>query len=248
MKEEMLWNGVRLFHGAHDFALSTDAVLAADFLTLCPDDRVADLGTGSGAIGLMLCAREASCRVTGIEIQEEFCRTARENIARNKLQERFSLLHGDLRQIRALLPANGFDCVISNPPYFPVGSGGVSSDPALAIARTELCCTLQELCAAAGWLLRSGGSFALVHRPERLCDLFCQLRANRIEPKRIRFVRHTAASAVCLVLMEGRLDAKAGLRYMPDLIQFTPDGRETDEYRAIYHRDAPQQVAAAPLD
>lgn len=235
MKEEALWNGIRFLQQEDGFRLSTDAVLAADFLTLPTNAAVADLGTGSGAIGLLLCARDASCHVTGIELQADFCRAAMENIAHNRLEQRFSLLHGDLRQIQTLLPANGFDCVIANPPYFPVGCGAVNPEPAMAIARTECCCTLEDLCRAAAWLLKYGGSFALVHRPERLCDLMWQMRANRMEPKRIRFVRHTAASPVCLVLLEGRYGAKPGLQYMPDLIQFTPDGAETEEYRAIYH-------------
>ena len=95
---------------------------------------------------------------------------------------------------------------------------------------------LEQLCAAAAWLLPDGGRFALVHRPERLCDLIFQMRSHRIEPKRIRFVRHTAASPVCLVLLEGRRGGRPGLSYEPDFIEFLPDGTETDAYRAAYHR------------
>lgn len=75
-----------------------------------------------------------------------------------------------------------------------------------------------------------------MHRPERLCDIFCALRECRLEPKRLRFVRHTAASPVCLVLIEARRGGKPGLHYDPDFIEFHPDGTETDEYRAAYHR------------
>ena len=124
--------------------------------------------------------------------------------------------------------------MISNPPYFPVGSGRIS--PAGAVERCELCLTLEQLCAAAAWLLPDGGRFALVHRPERLCDLIFQMRSHRIEPKRIRFARHTAASPLCLVLLEGRRGGRPGLSYEPDFIEFLPDGTETDAYRAAYHR------------
>lgn len=234
--EETLWNGFRLVQSDDTFRLGTDAILAADFLTLPHDARVVDLGTGSGAIGLLLCGRDKSCHVTGVEIQPRACELAQQNIARNQLHDRFSIVHADLRQIQNHLPANRFDCVVANPPYFPVGSGKASSAEALAIARTEVCCTLADVCRAAGWLLRYGGWFTLVHRPERLCDLICQMRANQIEPKRIRFVRHNAQSAVCLVLLEGRSGAKPGLSYLPDLIEFETDGSETNEYRMIYHR------------
>lgn len=236
MTEEALWNTIRLLQPDDGFRLGTDSVLIADFLTLPKHARVCDLGAGSGSIGLLLCARSESVRVEGVELQARACRLAEQNIALNALGDRFSMHCGDLRQIRTLLPASRFDCVISNPPYFPVGHGAVCADEALAIARTELCCTLEDLCGAAAWLLRFGGSFALVHRPERLCDIIWCMRQAKIEPKRIRFVRHTQASAVCLVLLEGRLGAKPCLQYEPDLIQFEPDGAETAEYRAIYHR------------
>ena len=236
MKDEPLFHGIRMLQPQQGFRLGTDSMLLADFLSLPKHAAVVDLGTGCGTIGLLLCARSESCHVTGVELEPNACNLARQNIAHNRLESRFSLCEGDLRQIAQLLPASSYDCVVANPPYFPVGSGALPEDTALAMARTELCCTPDDLCAAAQWLLRFGGCFAMVHRPERLCDLICSMRQHRIEPKRIRFVRHTAASPICLVLLEGRLGGKVGLQYAPDLIQFEPDGRETAEYRAIYHR------------
>ncbi len=225
-------NGIQIESGG--FPLGTDSMLLAQFLTLPPKAKVADLGAGSGTLGLLLCGRSADCSVTGIELCDGAWQVAQENIQRNGLQARLSVLHGDVREIRSLLPAGSMDCVISNPPYFPVGSGKVSVE--YAAARTELCLPLERLCDAAAWLLPSGGRFAVVHRPERLCDLIWQMRRSGIEPKRIRFVRHTAASAVCLVLLEGRRGGKPGLQYEPDFIEFYPDGTETEDYRAVYHR------------
>ena len=85
-------------------------------------------------------------------------------------------------------------------------------------------------------LLRSGGSFCLVHRPERLADIICALRAQRLEPKRLRFVRHHPGATVSLMLIDSRLDGKPGLQLEPDLILFDENGQETAEYRRIYHR------------
>lgn len=229
---EELWNGIRMLQPERGFRLGTDSVLLAEFLTLPPGARVADLGAGCGTLGLLLCARDAACTVTGLELRQEACALAQENIALNRLQDRLNVLQGDVRE--PALPAGSFDCVISNPPYFPVGSGKVSEEA--AVARTELCLSLDQLCAAAARLLPSGGRFALVHRPERLCDIFCALRGHGLEPKRIRFVRHTAASPVCLVLIESRRGGRPGLSYEPDFIEFHPDGTETDAYRAAYHR------------
>lgn len=225
---ESLWGGIRIKPGP--FPLGTDSVLLSDFITLRPQARVADLGAGCGTLGLLLSARSPSCRITGIELDDTAYAMGLENLALNP-GAGLTLLQGDVRNIPQFLPAGSFDCVISNPPYFPVGSGKAAN-----AYRSELTLTLKELCRAAAWLLPSGGTFALVHRPERLCDLFWEMRSHGMEPKKLRFVRHKRESPVCLVLIEGRRGGKPGLTYLPDLIEFHSDGSETEDYRAAYHR------------
>lgn len=225
---ESLWNGVVLKRGP--FPLGTDSVLLSHFTTLRPSWRVADLGAGCGTLGLLLGAREPSCELTGIELDASAYSMGLENLALNP-QIKLRLLQGDVRQIRDLLPAGSFDCVVSNPPYFPVGSGKTAN-----AYRSELTLNLSQLCQGAAWLLPSGGTFSLVHRPERLCDLFWEMRSHGIEPKRLQFVRHKADSPVCMVLIEGRRGGKPGLSYLPDFIEFHSDSSETEAYRAAYHR------------
>ena len=174
-------------------------------------------------------------RVTGLEILPDAAAQARKNIDVNHLSEHFSVITGDLREHRALLPASAFDAVVSNPPYFPAASGAISPDGARAIARSEVCCTIDDLCACAAYALRFGGEFFLVHKPERLTDLLCTLRAHRLEPKRIRLVRHHAGADANLVLIAARRGGKPGVMLEPELLLFTPDGQETTDYRRIYH-------------
>ena len=181
----------------------------------------------------MLLASDPSLQITGIELQPDAAAAAQANAQENKV--RFQVLEGDLRQIRTLLPAGSMDGVISNPPYFPAGSGK-AAEGALAKARSEETCSLAQLADAAAWLLRWDGRFVLVHRPERLADLFWELRSRRLEPKRICFVRHRPTSPVSLVLLEARKGGKSGLTYEPDLILWDENGRETDAYRSMYHR------------
>ena len=138
------------------FPLGSDALFLGNFATLRPGWRVCDLGTGSGALLLLLARREPGLSLTGVEIDPLSARTARDNLAANGLTG--EILQCDLRT--APLPAGGFDLIAANPPYFPVGSGK-SGGP----ARSEELCTLEELCAAAGRLVRNGGRFALCHRP-----------------------------------------------------------------------------------
>jgi tRNA1Val (adenine37-N6)-methyltransferase len=237
MREELLWDGVRLRTDG-SFPIGTDSLALADFAVFRPDDQIADLGCGCGTLGLLTLAKYPSALVTGIEISPQAAALARENAASSRLSGRFTVLEGDLRRYRELLPANSFSGVIANPPYYPESAGRASRS--LPGARSEQSCTLFDLCRCASWLLRFGGSFSLVHRPERLADLCCALRECRLEPKRLRLVRHRAGAAPSLVLLESRLGGRPGLCWLDDLILYNPDGSESAEARRIYHREDPK--------
>ena len=232
---EQLWGGLCMRWIEAQFRLSTDSMLLADFCRLAPQSAVCDLGCGCGSLSLLLCGKYPLLRVTGVELQPQAAALAEENAAQDGLDGRFSVIRGDLREHRTLLAHGSFDAVVSNPPYYPVGSGKCADSPALAAARTELTCSLGELCTCAAWLLRSGGRFFLVHKPERLADLMVSLRENRLEPKRLRLVRHRAGGPVSLVLLEARLDGKPGLVFEPDLALFDENGAESEDHKRIYH-------------
>ena len=234
--EELICGKYRMRIPAAQFSLSTDTMALADFVRVKTGARVCDLGCGCGALGLLLLARDKTLRVTGVEIQPDAAACAMENAARNQLPG-FTVLHGDLRGYRTLLPANGFDAVVSNPPYYPVAGGAIPGEAPLAIARSELCCSLADLCACAAWCLRFGGSFFLVHKPERLTDVLVTLRQNRLEPKRLQFVRHHPDANVSLLLLEARLGAKPGLALVNDLLLYTGTGEKTADHKRLYHEE-----------
>ena len=184
---------------------------------------------------VLLLGADETLRVCGIEIQEAAARQARENAEENGVSDRFCVVCGDLRQAHAEIAPGSFDCVLSNPPYYPPGSGYLHAQDSLCAARSEICCPFDALCAAAARALRWGGRFFLVHKPERLVDLMTGLRAARLEPKRIRFVRHRAGSSVNLVLIEARLGGGPGLQFEPDLVLYTQTGELSAAGRRIYH-------------
>ena len=185
------------------FPLGADALALGNFAGVRPGWRVCDLGTGSGVLLLLLARRAERLSLTGVELDPLSAQTARENLASNGLAG--DILTGDLRT--APLPAGGFDLVVANPPYFPLGSGR-SGGP----ARSEECCALEELCAAASRLVRNGGRFALCHRPERLVDVLCSLRSCRLEPKRLKLISHGPGHPPSLLLVEAVRQGKPGLQ------------------------------------
>ena len=234
---ELLWPGGPELLQARHFRLGTDCVLLADFVNTAGARRGIELGCASGAAMLLLLERSPKLHMTGLEIVPEAAETARENMALNGLTERSGIVTGDIRDHRALFRAGSFDLLVCNPPYFPPGSGAISPYADRAAARSELLCTLPELCAAAAFLLQTGGRACFVHRPERLSELLVTLTQTGLEPKRLRLVCRDAQAAPSLVLVEARRGGKPGLTVEASLYLQNPDGTESDEYRRIYHRD-----------
>ena len=200
------------------FPLGSDSLALGRFATVRRRWRVCDLGCGSGALGLLLLEREESLAVTGVERSPAAADIARRSFAHNGLSAR--ILTGDLRD-RGLLPAGGFDLAVSNPPWYPQGAG-----PSGGPARCEEGCTLEELCAAAGRLVRNGGRFALVHRPERLPALFSALEGNGFAPKRMALVQHRVDKPPSAVLVEAVRQGRPGLEVLPTvLLEQLPQAR-----------------------
>ena len=227
------------YHFVYDDALfrpGTDTFLLSSLPRLKPGLRVMDLGCGTGLLGLLLLQRQPGLAVTGIDIQPAAIRLAEKAAVENGLTGRLSLQAADLRDVKALFPTGSFDLAVCNPPYYPCASGALSGDDARRTARSEADCTLEDICRAASYLLRWGGSFCLVHKPERLTDLLCALRENGLEPKRLRFVCKTAGSAPSLVLAEARRGGRPGLTIEEPLILQTADGAPSAEVDAIYFR------------
>ena len=231
-----LWPGGPIYGQDPAVRLGTDSVLLADFVRPGGAKRGIDLGCGGGILGLLLLCRSEKLRMTGLELRPDAAALGRENLERNGLSGRGEILTGDIREHRSLFAPGSFDLAVSNPPYFPAGSGGVSPDPARAAARGEESCTLSQLCEAASWLLHTGGRFCLVHRPERLSELFVCMSQNGLEPKRLREVCSRPGAAPSLILAEGLRGGKPGLVIEPPLLLTDAEGEESGEVRRIYRR------------
>lgn len=229
---EQLYNGYSLDIPDGVFPLSTDSMVLSGFVRLPRNASVLDLGSGSGCLGLLLCAGNSGCTVTGVELEENAHRCAEENIRRNGLDHRLTSICADLRSIPSLLPPGSFHCCVSNPPYF---DGGPASRN-LSSARREDHCTLSDLFSAAAWALRYGGDFFLVHRPERLAELMHEACLHNLQPKRLCLLRHRSGGPVTLVLLQCRKGGRQGLIWEEEALYDT-FGKPTPYYRALYHQE-----------
>ena len=221
------------------FRPGTDSFVLSSMPRLKRGGKVCDLGSGTGLLGLLLLQREPTLTVTGLEQSTDAVTLADRCASANGLAGRLLSRCMDLRDARACFPSGAFDLVVSNPPYFPDGHGRPSPDAVRRAARHESACTLSELAVTAAYLLRWGGAFCLVQKPERLADVFCALREAHCEAKRLRMVCATAAAPPSLVLVEGRRGGKPGLSWERPLVLRDADGVPTPELDAIYFRTLP---------
>ena len=225
---EYLQNGFTLELCQGAFPLSTDSVALADFVRLPKNARVLDLGSGCATLGLMLCAKDPGCQVTGLELDEKAHLTALENANRNQIPHRLTSLCRDLR-----LPfpegRGAFSVCVSNPPYF---SGGPES--ALGAARREDTCPPDALFVTAAQALKYGGDFYLVHRPERLAQLCALGAANGMEAKQLLLLRHKSDGPVNLIFLQFRKGGKPGLTISEESLH-DAQGHPTAYYNKLYH-------------
>ena len=227
---EQLHNGYTLALCEGAFPLSTDSIALSHFVRLPKNATVLDLGSGCGTLGLLLCAQDPNCRVTGIELDENAHRTAEENIHRNSLQGRLMSICADLTDLSEFITPGSFSCCVSNPPYFTAGP----ASKAVPLARREDRCTMEQLFRAAAWAVKYGGDFFLVQRPERLAEICACASAVNMEPKRLCLLRHDPNAPVSLVLVQCRKGAKPGLVW-EELCLHLADGSISPDYRKLYH-------------
>lgn len=231
--DDLIIGGLKIIQHEQDFCFSLDAVLLSRFATLRPGASVVDLGTGSGVIALLLSALGAG-KTVGVELDGRAAAMADRSIRLNGLTDKIQILQGDFRDIRELLPAGVWELVVCNPPYRPVGRGYLNENGRQAIARHELTARLEDVLAAARYLVKYRGRFAMVHLPERMPEILQAMSLGGIEPKRLRLVQPSPGKKPNMLLVEGIRGARPGLEVLPPLIVHQADGGYTEEIQSYY--------------
>ena len=236
---------IQLYQHKKGYRFSADAVLLSSFVTIPRIKKIADLGAGSGIIGLLLARKYPSAHVTLIELQEGLVRLAEKNAALNGLDKRVKVVHADIKG----LFSNGesgktgsnilhsYDLVVANPPFRKTKTGLISPSDERALARHEIHLPIAALMKSALSLLLHHGRLCIIHLPERLAEVLDTMRQHYLEPKRLRFVHSNETSQAKMVLIEAVKEGKTGLKVDRPLYLYKGDGSYTDEVRSIYGRD-----------
>lgn len=225
----------KIIQNREAFSYGMDAILISNFSKAT--GKVMDLGTGSGIIPIRLADEKRVKKIYGVEIQKYVAQLAQASVELNGLEEKIEILHMDLRKLTERFGKSTFDTIISNPPYMRAGSAIVNREKNFALARHEITCNFEDIIRIADYLLKPLGKVYIVHRPDRLTDIFYTMRKYKIEPKYIRFVQAKLNRRPNLILLEGIKHGKPDLKFFHPLIVYKDDGTYTDEIYEIYGMD-----------
>ncbi len=227
-KQEQINDSLSLISRTTGLTFGTDAYLLSAYVRRRHGGFAVDLGAGTGVIALLCAARAAFARIACVELQETFCDIIERNACENALSDRISVYHCDVRTLTAGMLGGEADCVFSNPPYMRAGSGIGNCETEKTLARHECAGNVRDFCAAAAGVLKFGGTFCVVFRPDRLAELLCAMKDSGITPKRLTLVHATAAHTPSLVLCEGKKGAGDGMYTTKPLILTENDGDSPD--------------------
>lgn len=235
--DDLEYKNLKIIQKKDGFCFGIDSILLSDFSkNIKENSKVLDLGTGTGIIATLLCGKTKLKKIIGIEIQKEIADMAKRSIKLNKLENRFEIINENIINLEKIFEKNSIDAIVTNPPYKKKNSGIINENEKKLISRHEITATLEDFIKISQKLLKNNGEFYMVHRPERLVDIFEIMRKYKIEPKIIRFVHSNINKESKLVLIKGVKNAKPFLKIEKNLYIYNENGNYSDEILKIYNK------------
>ena len=227
-----------IFQDDEAFLFSLDSVILANFVSIrLTDKNIVDLCSGNAPIPMLLSFR-TKANILGVELQKDIYDLGYESIVSNKMDEQISFVNYDIKNLLDVKYEGKYDVVTCNPPYFKYKEGSlINQNKNKMIARHEVCTNLEEVIKISSYILKTNGTMALVHRPERLMEILFLMRKYNIEPKKMRFVYPKEDRDANMVLIEGSKNGKIGLRMLAPLIIYNNNGDYTEEVRKMFGSD-----------
>ena len=234
--DDLEYKGLKIIQNTNSFCFGIDAVLLSDFAKeIRNNSTVVDLGTGTGIISILLSKKANPKKIIAVEIQEKMAEMATRSVQLNSLQDIIEIENIDLKCLN--IQQNSIDVVVTNPPYKKENSGILNESEEQKISRHETACTLEDVCRVSAKMLKPLGTIYMVHRPERLVDIFCEMRKVGLEPKKIRLVKPKENAKPNIVLIKAVKNWKPFLQVEKELTVYEQNGEYTDEILKIYEKE-----------
>ena len=234
--DDLEYKGLKIIQKQDGFCFGIDSVLLSDFAkNIKKETIVVDLGTGTGILPILLSAKTQAKKIYGIEIQKDMAEMAKRSVLLNHLEKKIEIIPQNIKEIA--MEKASIDVIVTNPPYKKDDTGLKNENISKRIARHEIYANLEDFIQISFQLLKDKGEFYMVHRPERLVDILYELRKNKIEPKKIKFVHSHVGDEPKLVLIKAVKNAKPFLSIEKPLYIYTEQGKYTKEILEIYHKE-----------
>lgn len=233
--DELHRKGYKIIQDPNRFCFGMDAVLLSAFANVRKNEKVLDIGTGTGIIPILMEARYGGESYVGIEIQEDVADMASRSVKYNNLEEKIIIDNADVKDALELYGSSHFDVITTNPPYMTVDKGLINPSDTKAISRHELSVKLEDIVSISSKILKNKGRFYMIHRPARLVEIMNVMRKYNLEIKRIRMVHPYIDKEANMVLIEAMHDGKPFLKVENPLIVYEKSGEYTKEVMDIYY-------------
>ena len=233
--DDLNYKGLKIIQKEDGFCFGMDSILISNFSKILKKNAlIADLGTGTGIISILVSAKNIIKKIYGFDIQNDMIEMAKRSVKLNNLEEKIEMINTDIIGLSNKGYKNKFDYVITNPPYKKINTGIINENEKKLISRHEVKCTLDDIIFESSKILKDRGTFYMVHRPERLPDIMILMKKNKIEPKEIQFVYPTIEKQANLVLIKGIKYANSYLKVLEPLIIYDNEGNYTNEIMNFY--------------
>lgn len=235
--DNLEFKNLKIIQDKNGFCFGIDAVLLSDFAkNIKKNSRVLDLGTGTGIVSILLCGKTNLSKIIGVEVQKDVYDMACRSVILNNLENKFEIINENILNLENLFDNYSFDVIVTNPPYKKLNTGIINSEEKKLISRHEVLANLEDFLRISSKLLKDRGEFYMVHRPERMVDIFTLMRKYKIEPKEIRLVFSNKKNPPKMVLIKGIKNGGDYLKFRENLYVYKEDGSYTDEILSIYNK------------
>ncbi|MBR4830402.1 MAG: tRNA1(Val) (adenine(37)-N6)-methyltransferase [Bacilli bacterium] len=230
-------NNMKIVQDTDYFNFSLDSVLLSNYVEPKKDDKIIDFCSGNCPVPMILTTKTKE-KIYAVEIQKEVYKLGLESIKLNKLDKQIELLNMDVKDVISKFNTDSFDIITCNPPYFKTNEMTKQNDNEIKrIARHEICITLDDIFKVSKKLLKNNGKIVMIHRPERLEEIFKSMKDNNITPKIIQFIYPKEGQNSNMIIIEGRKNARKGIKVLPPIIVHSKDNEYRDDIKKMFGGD-----------